>query len=356
MNPTSRIYVAGHRGLVGSALYRRLQSNGYVNLTARSHSRLNLSVKSDVEEFFAEEKPEYVLLAAAKVGGIYANYTYPVDFLLGNLNIQNNVIEAAWRTGVKGLLFLGSSCIYPRDAPQPLKEEYLLTGPLEPTNEAYAIAKIAGIELCKAYNRQYGTRFLGVMPTNLYGPNDSYDLQTSHALPALIRKFHLAKLAVLGDFEGIRRDEACYGKIPNDILAGLEAKRGVVVRLWGTGAPCREFLHVDDMAEACVFLMQRLEELFSDPCSSVRDRPIINIGCGKDNTIREVAEMVARVAGFDGTVEWDSSKPDGTPKKLLDVSRMSDLGWKAGICMEEGLRNTYEDYLRKLAGSKPCAM
>jgi GDP-L-fucose synthase len=345
MNQSSRIYVAGHRGLVGSALCRVLRAKGYTNLIARTHVELDLNVKSGVEKLFEEEKPEYVLLAAAKVGGIYANYTYPVDFLLSNLQIQNNVMEAAWRTGVKGLLFLGSSCIYPRGAPQPIKEECLLTGPLEPTNQAYAIAKIAGIELCKAYNRQYGMRYLGVMPTNLYGPNDNYDLQISHVLPALIRKFHLAKLAALGDFEGILRDEACHGKIPDEIMAGLKEKGGPRVRLWGTGAPYREFLHVDDMAEACLFLMERLEELFSSR-STTLDLPLINIGCGKDSTIREMAEIVAGVVGFTGTVEWDSSKPDGTPRKLLDVSCMSELGWKAGIPLEKGLRITYEEYLK----------
>ena len=263
MDSISRVYVAGHGGLAGSAICRQLRAKGYPNLIVRSHTQLDLSSKPDVEEFFALEKPEYIFLCAAKVGGIHANQTYPVDFLLSNLNIQNNVIEAAFRHGVRGLLFLASSCIYPREAPQPLREEYLLTGPLEPTNQPYALAKIAGIELCKAFNRQHGTNFLSVMPTNLYGPNDRYDLENSHLVPALIRKFHLGRLAAQGDFVSIGHDESRYGPIPQDVMDGLEKKGGPEIRLWGTGEPFRELLCADDMAEACVFLMERLEGLFS---------------------------------------------------------------------------------------------
>jgi GDP-L-fucose synthase len=348
MDSTSRIYIAGHTGLAGSAVCRQLRAKGYRDLIVRTHSQLDLTDKLEVEGLFSLEKPEYVFLCAGKVGGIHANNTYPVDFLLNNLSMQNNVIEAAWRHGVMGLLFLASSCIYPKDAPQPLREEYLLTGPLEPTNEPYAIAKIAGIELCKAYNRQYDTRFLSVMPTNLYGPNDHYDLENSHVLPALIRKFHLGRLAALGDFEGIRLDEARYGRIPEDVMAGLKKEGGPVIRLWGTGAPHREMLHADDMAEGCVFLMERHEKLFSEPGKMLSENPIINIGRGEDSTIRELADAVSRVVGFMGEVMWDASRPDGTPRKLLDVSIMTELGWKSAISLEEGLRTTYEDYVKRL--------
>lgn len=348
MNKTSKIYVAGHRGLVGSALVRQLLSLGYEDLFTRTHKELDLCRFHDVESFLAEQKPEYVFLAAARVGGIYANSRFPVDFLLDNLKIQNNVIEAAWRCGVKGLLFLGSSCIYPKHAPQPIREESLLTGPLEPTNEPYAIAKISGIELCEAYNRQYGTHFLGVMPTNLYGPNDHYDLENSHVLPSLIRKFHLAKLVLHRDWDNIRLDEALHGKIPKDVMSGLK-ETPPVVRLWGSGSPRREFLHVDDLANACVFLMNRLEDVLSDRCGSSPDRCIINIGCGTDLSVRELAELVAKVVGFDGAVDWDSTKPDGTPRKLLDVSRLSSMGWQSRISLEEGVRQTYEDYRRAVS-------
>lgn len=301
----------------------------------------NLAAQSHVKGSF--ETPEYVFLAAAKVGGIYANSVFPVDFLLENLKIQNNVIEAAWRYGVKGLIFLGSSCIYPKHAPQPIGEESLLTGPLEPTNEPYAIAKISGIELCEAFNRQHGTRFLSVMPTNLYGPNDRYDLEHSHVLPSLIRKFHLAKLALHEDWEAIRVDESLHGRIPEDVMSGLK-ETPPVVRLWGSGSPRREFLHVDDLADACVFLMERLERLFCDQCISFPDRRMINIGCGTDLSVRELAELTARVVGFDGPLDWDGTKPDGTPRKLLDVSRLSNLGWRSRISLEEGVRRTYQDY------------
>lgn len=305
MNVADRVYVAGHRGLVGSALVRRLHADGYENLILPTRAELDLTDAVAVSRFFEESRPRYVFLAAAKVGGIVANDTYPADFIRENLSIQLNVIDSAHRTGVDRLLFLGSSCVYPKHAPQPMKEEHLLTGPLEPTNEAYAIAKIAGLKMCEAYRRQYGSPFFGVMPTNLYGPNDNFDLETSHVLPALIRRFHEAKLA----------------GAPN-------------VTLWGTGSPRREFLHVDDLAEACVFLMRR-----DDP----PDR--VNIGWGRDITIRELAERVAAIVGYRGTLSWDSARPDGTPRKLLDTSQLTALGWKPAIGLEEGIRATYDWYV-----------
>jgi GDP-L-fucose synthase len=387
MKIDSRIYVAGHRGLVGSAIVRRLEAEGCSRVITRTHGESDLEKGEDVEALFAEERPEYVLLAAAVVGGIHANNSYPVDFLLRNLKIQNNVIEAAWRHGVKGLLFLGSSCIYPSLAPQPLREEYLLTGPLEPTNEPYAVAKIAGIELCEAFNRQYGTRFLSVMPTNLYGPNDNYDLESSHVLAALIRKFHLAKMASLGELHAIERDEKCYGPIPPGPCANLDAVARVngfapperpsrsgeqilpmdarpAVTLWGTGSPRREFLHSDDLADACAFLLGRLDDLFAanrpagagksstppaGPSRAQGSFHLINIGCGEDLTISELARTIARIVGYDGPIEWDRSKPDGTPQKLLDVSRLRGLGWKPRITLEEGIRKVYGEYLVNLA-------
>jgi len=374
MKPTSKIYVAGHRGLVGSALVRRLEAAGYANLLTRTHAELDLERQDQVDAFFAKERPDYVFLAAAKVGGIHANSTYPVDFLLRNLKIQNNVIEACWRHKVEGLLFLGSSCIYPGLAPQPLKEEYLLSSPLEPTNEPYAIAKIAGIELCEAFNRQYSTRFLSTMPTNLYGPNDNYDLENSHVLPALIRKFHLAKLALQGDWTAIKSDEERFGPIPSDVRSNLTAispsplsyssfgsyssthpsssNPSASITLWGTGSPRREFLYSDDLADACIFLMQQIDDIFSSrspllpvPSRSSAVAHLINIGYGSDLTIRELAEMVAGTGGFDGKPDWDSTKPDGTPKKLLDVSRLSALGWKPQVSLKSGIRMAYEDYL-----------
>lgn len=387
LNLESRIYIAGHRGLAGSALLRCLLGRGYSNLITCTHEELDLENQPAVERFFAEEQPEYVLLAAAKVGGIHANSTYPVDFLLRNLRIETNVIEASWRYQVKGLLFLGSSCIYPGLAPQPLKEEYVLTGLLETTNEPYAIAKIAGIELCEAYNRQYGTRFLSVMPTNLYGLNDNYDLEASHVLPAFIRKFHLAKLAARGDRDGIKRDEIRYGQIPADFLDAITGreppgepalssltqdpsyqKRHPAVKLWGTGSPRREFLFSDDLADACLFLMTRLDELFAgddiraatqhSPLStqhpalnpqhgSLAARHLINIGSGEDLAISELAAVVGRIVGYEGPVEWDSTKPDGTPQKLLDVSRITNLGWQPRTSLEEGIRLAYRNYLNK---------
>lgn len=344
---------------------RLLSAKGYSNLMTRSHSELDLERYDQVEAFFAKERPEYVFLAAAKVGGIHANSTYPVDFLLTNLKIQNHVTEACWRHGVKSLLFLGSSCIYPRSAPQPLKEEYLLTSLLEPTNEPYAIAKIAGIELCEAFNCQYGTRFLSAMPTNLYGPNDTYDLENSHVLPALIRKFHLAKLAGQGKWEAIKRDENRYGPIPGDFYAELtglappfpaspapDASIHTGITLWGTGSPRREFLYSDDLADACIFLMQDVDALFQashslalPKNSSLAARHVINIGSGHDLPIQELAGKIAGIVGYDGPVKWNSSKPDGTPQKLLDVSRLATLGWKPRFSLEEGIRAAYEDFL-----------
>jgi GDP-L-fucose synthase len=311
---SDRIYVAGHRGLAGSALVRRLRAADYENLVLRTHAELELADAAATRRFFEVERPQHVLLAAAKVGGILANDTMPAEFIRENLAIQTNVIHEAWRAGVSRLLFLGSSCIYPRDCPQPMKEEYLLTGPLEPTNRPYALAKIAGIEMCSAYNRQYGTQYLAVMPTNLYGPGDNYDLRTSHVLPALIRKAHEAK---------VRGDETLVA--------------------WGTGKPRREFLYSDDMADACAALLRLEDAQFGSAIGTYP--PLINIGSGSDLTIRELTEMVARVVGFKGSLQFDASKPDGAPRKLLDVSRMSRLGWAPRIGMEEGIALAYREFL-----------
>jgi GDP-L-fucose synthase len=307
MKPGARIYVAGHRGLVGSAIHRRLSADGHDSILVRSHAELELEDQAAVFRFFQEEQPEYVFLAAAKVGGILANSTVPADFIRSNLAIQSNVVEAAYRAGVRRLLFLGSSCIYPKFAEQPIKEEYLLSGKLEPTNEAYAVAKIAGIVLCQSYNRQYGTEFLSVMPTNLYGPGDNFDLQSSHVLPALMRKFHEAK------------------------QIGSE-----YVEVWGSGTPRREFLHVDDMASACVFLMSQTVE---DP------NEIVNVGCGVDVAIAELAATIKEIVGYDGEVRFDPTKPDGTPRKLLDVSRLKARGWEARISLRQGVERTYRWFL-----------
>jgi GDP-L-fucose synthase len=312
MENSSRIFVAGHRGLVGSAIRRELERQGYTNLLLKTRAELDLMSGPAVEKFFTEEQPEYVFLAAAKVGGILANNTYPADFIRDNLEIQTNVIDAAYRSGVKRLLFLGSSCIYPKLCPQPIKEEYLLTGPLEPTNRAYALAKIAGIEMCWSYNRQYGTQFLSAMPTNLYGPGDNFDLNKSHVLPALIRKAAEAKAA---------------------------GEKKIVV--WGTGTPRRELLYSDDLAEACVFLMSLPDAKFSTLLNSDQP-PLINIGTGHDLSIRELAELVCRVVGFEGSLEFDTTKPDGTPQKLMDSSRINALGWHSRTSLEEGIRLTYE--------------
>jgi GDP-L-fucose synthase len=305
VNSTDKIYIAGHSGLAGSALLRLLQQKGFSNIITSSSKEMDLRNQEAVRSFFEKEKPQYVFLAAAKVGGIIANNTYPAEFIYDNLMMESNIIHESYRNGVSKLLFLGSSCIYPKLAPQPLREEYLLSGYLEPTNEAYALAKIAGISLCQSYHRQYGCRFICVMPTNLYGPGDRYDLQNSHVLPALIRKFHEAK---------------------------IKGENKVIV--WGSGNPRREFLHVDDLANACFFLMQEYEE-----------PGIINIGLGKDNTIAELALLVKEITGFTGDLVFDKSKPDGTPRKLLDVEKINALGWKAAIELEEGIRNTYADFV-----------
>jgi GDP-L-fucose synthase len=318
MNKDSRIYIAGHRGLVGSAIYRKLEAEGYTNLITRSHQELDLMRQDDVEAFFESQGPEYVFLAAAKTGGILANNTFPADFIYENIMIQANVIDAAYRSTVKKLLFLGSSCIYPRDCPQPMKEEYLLSGKLEPTNEPYAIAKIAGIKMCQSYNRQYGTHFISVMPTNLYGPGDNFNLETSHVLPALIRKFSEAKMR---EASRVRADE----------------RKGVVT-VWGTGSPRREFLHIDDLADACLFIMNNY---YQDE--------IINIGVGKDISIEELAELIREIVGFEGEIRFDTSKPDGTPRKLLDIRRLESLGWRANISLREGIRQTYKWYLKNVS-------
>lgn len=305
MDISAKIYVAGHRGLVGSAILRKLKADGYTNLVYRTSSELDLRNQNEVVQFFENEKPEYVFLAAAKVGGIVANNTYPADFIRDNLMIQNNIIDASYQNGVKKLLFLGSTCIYPKFAPQPMKEEYLLTGELEPTNEPYAIAKIAGIKMCQSYNRQYGTKYISVMPTNLYGPNDNFDLETSHVLPALIRKFHEAKI-----------NNSSY------------------VEVWGTGTPKREFLYSDDLADACVFLMNNYE-----------DNEIVNIGVGEDISIKELAELISTVVGYNGEITFNTTKPDGTPRKLVDVTKINGLGWKASTSLEEGLKETYHCFI-----------
>lgn len=308
MNPSDRIYVAGHRGLAGSAIVRALRKHGCTDIVVRTHEELDLTDARAVEAFFDTERPAYVFLAAARVGGILANAKEPVEYLTQNLSIQNNVITNAHRTGVKKLLFLGSSCVYPRLAPQPIKEEYLLSGPLEDTNRAYAVAKIAGIELCQAYRREYGDNFIAVMPTNLYGPNDRFDPERSHVLPAMILKFHRAR-----------------------------SQKQPFVELWGTGEPRREFLHADDFAEACVFLMQKYD-----------GADIVNIGTGEDITVRELAELVRSVVGFEGEVRWDASKPDGVPRKLLDVSRIHALGWRHSVGLKEGIRMTCEWYAQNV--------
>jgi len=314
----SKIYVAGHRGLVGSALMRQLKAAGYRNFVTRTHAELDLTDQVAVRGFFSEEKPEYVFLAAARVGGIHANNTYPAEFIFSNLAIQTNIIHSSWQHNVERLLFLGSSCIYPRECPQPMKEEYLLTGPLETTNRPYALAKIAGIEMCWSYNRQYGTRYLAAMPTNLYGPGDNYDLQNSHVLPALIRKMHEAKLR--GDTEMV---------------------------VWGTGTPRREFLYSDDMADACVYLMNMPDEQF---LSLLKEEvaPLINVGCGTDQSILELAELVKQVVGFEGDLKFDTSKPDGTPRKLLDVGKIGQYGWKVKTGLKDGIKFAYSDYLQTI--------
>jgi GDP-L-fucose synthase len=357
MNLDSKIYIAGHRGLVGSALVRCLNAKGYNNLVTRTHAELELRDQTAVRTFFAQEKPEYVILAAAKVGGIHANNTYPAEFIHDNLAIQTNVIHSARQHNVTRLLFLGSSCIYPKNAPQPMKEEYLLTGPLELTNRPYALAKIAGIEMCWSYNRQYGTRYMAAMPTNLYGPGDNYELNDSHVLPAMIRKLHLAKLAQQGDLTGIIQNEANFGKIPADVKAmiGLSPQSSVLsprnsVALWGTGTPRREFLYSEDMADACVFLLEQSQEKLASLFNNEQP-PLVNIGCGEDLTIRELAELVAEVVGFKGSLTFDASKPDGTMRKVTDVSRINELGWQHKMQLKNGIILSYRDMLSAIQDS-----
>jgi GDP-L-fucose synthase len=378
MRTEDSIFLAGHRGMVGSAIFRRLRSDGYDNIITRTHGELDLTDQKAVREFFNNEKIDYVIIAAAKVGGIHSNNTYPADFIYNNLMIEANIIHEAWMAGIKRLLFLGSSCIYPKHSVQPMKEEALLSGLLEPTNEAYAIAKIAGIKLCEFYNRQYGTRYRSVMPTNLYGHNDNFDLKNSHVLPALIRKLHLAKLAEHDDWEGINKDELQYGTIPEDIKESLtsiskqnrkspsQGRSGII--LWGSGLPMREFLYVDDMAAACILLINLSDErydalrstrfLASDKKSNTTASETdmvgnddltkvshINIGAGSDMTIRELAEITKEVVGYKGDVIWDRSKPDGMPRKLLDISRLNSIGWKPEVKLKEGIARTYASYI-----------
>ncbi len=349
MDKNSKIYVAGHTGLVGSSLVRSLKSKGYSNLIFRDFEDLNLLRQVEVEAFFEKEKPEYVFLAAARVGGILANSTYTAQFIYENLMIAANVIDSSYKYGVKKLLNLGSSCIYPKLAPQPLKEEYLLTSLLEPTNEAYAVAKIAAIKLCRYYNQQYGTNFISVMPTNLYGPGDNFNLETAHVLPMLVRKFHLAKMLFEGNYAAINADIKKYPlgsgrderinpddkKSIDDLLGEIGITNGCV-KIWGTGKPYREFLYSDDLADACVFLMEKYD--FKDIGE------FVNIGCGEDRTILEYAELIKDVVGFKGEILTDPSRPDGTPRKLLDVSRLTALGWKRRISMEDGLKQYYKHY------------
>ena len=326
MNKNSKIYIAGHRGLVGSALIRNLKAAGYTNLILRTHAELDLTDQAATEAFFSHEKPDYVFLAAAKVGGILANNSYPAEFIRDNLAIQTNIIHAAYKNNITRLMFLGSSCIYPKLAPQPMKEEYLLTGPLEPTNRPYALAKIAGIEMCWSYNRQYGTKYLAVMPTNLYGPGDNYHLENSHVIPALIRKFHEAKR--------------------------VNAKEVVV---WGTGTPKREFLYSEDMSDACIYLMNLPNDAFDgllgsdETVSGKFEPPLVNIGVGEDVSIGDLAELVKQVVGYGGEIIFDTSKPDGTPRKLMDVSRLNKLGWSAPTSLLTGLSRAYADFLSHYA-------
>src|SRR5664280_3688668 len=396
MEKNSKIYIAGHNGMVGSAIHRNLMAKGYSNFVFTPFPPYDLTDQKNVADFFEKEKPEYVVLAAAKVGGILSNNKYRAQFIYENLMIQNNIIHQSYVNGVKKLLFLGSSCIYPGNCPQPIKEEYLLTGELEYTNEPYAIAKIAGIKMCESYNLQYGTNFISVMPTNLYGPNDNYNLETSHVLPALIRKMHLGRCLENSDWESIRKD---FKKYPvegrnensgnNEILEILskygiclatsnqpyeiaqspgfsnisQGQQQVTISLWGTGSPYREFLYVDDLADACVFLMQKVDfkdllaispephalspvpsEISHKPNADIKNTHI-NIGTGRDLTIKELAELVKNTIGFKGQLEWDSTKPDGTFRKLLDVSKINKLGWKEKISLDEGIKLVYNKYL-----------
>lgn len=351
MKKDAKIYIAGHMGMVGSAIRRKLEAEGYKNLVFRNIVELDLIDQQAVEQFFTQEKPEYVIIAAAKVGGIHANNTYRAQFLYENLMIQSNIIHTSWRHGVKKLLFLGSSCIYPKLAPQPLKEEYLLTGELEPTNEPYAIAKIAGIKMCENYYRQYGCDYISVMPTNLYGPNDNYNLETSHVLPALIRKMFLAKCLENRELKRIEKNLGFTGsnnckenvnirELKKYGISWDSTTQKVKLSLWGTGNPYREFLHVDDMASACIYILKNIsaEQLYGMGITH------LNIGSGKDLQIKDIANIIADIAGFNGEINWDSTKPDGTPRKLMDVSRLNELGWTYQIPLEEGIAKVFKDY------------
>ena len=353
-NKESKIFVAGHRGMVGAAIVRQLQEAGFGDIVTRSHRQLDLTDGRATREFFQTQGIDQVVLAAAKVGGIQANNTYPAEFIYENIQIAANVIHEAWQAGVRHLLFLGSSCIYPKLAPQPIREEDLLTGTLEPTNEPYAIAKIAGIKLCEAYNRQYGVHYRSVMPTNLYGPGDSYDLANSHVIPAMIRKLHLARLAGEQNWTAIERNAQIYGAIPADVRAALavdDSLRPVdgagaqpKALLWGSGTPRREFLHVDDMARASIHVMGLAASHFAAPAPS-----FFNVGSGIDHSIKEMAVMIAELVGFTGTIEFDAQKPDGTPQKLMDSSRLRQLGWQPHYNLQSGLRHAFNDYLARLA-------
>lgn len=371
MEKTGKILVTGAAGMVGSAIIRALLAQGFTNIVGTIHrtvpdfgpeakdkvrlERLNLLDQRAVGELFAKEQPGQVFLAAAKVGGIHANNTYPADFIHDNLVIQTNVIHHAYLTKVDRLLFLGSSCIYPKLCPQPIKEEYLLTGPLEETNKAYALAKIAGIEMCWSYNRQYGCKFIPVMPTNLYGENDTFNLEDSHVLPALMRKFHLAKLASTGNLSALQRDEQRFGRIPCDVRAAIglsedsssisKTAEQINVIVWGSGTPKREFLHVDDLAGACVHILSLPSSIFDNQFAQ-QENPLFNIGTGTDLTIRELAELIKEVVEYDGAIVWDSSKPDGTPRKVLDTSKVNQLGWQANILLHQGIKRIYQWYLR----------
>lgn len=353
MNPHEKIFVAGHRGMVGSAIVRQLNRRGYENIVTRSHTELDLTDQAAVRTFFQAEKVDRVVLAAAKVGGIHANNIYRADFIYVNLMIQANVIHQAFSSGVQNLLFLGSSCIYPKLAPQPMKEVHLLTGTLEPTNEPYAIAKIAGIKMCESYNRQYNTCYRSVMPTNLFGPMDNYHLENSHVIPAMLRKYHLAKLAIDGNVEAIISDEERYGIIPKDIsraigyiaeTKSLKKEHTPKVILWGTGSPRREFLHVDDMAAACIHVMHLDQSHF------IGENPsFLNVGTGEDIAIGETAKLIAGLVGYRGETVYDSDQPDGTPRKLLDTRRINDLGWKPRFSFSDGLEDAYLSYKREIA-------
>jgi GDP-L-fucose synthase len=368
MQKDSKIFVAGHKGLVGSALVRNLKKKGYNNLVLRTSSELDLSDQKATAEFFETEKPEYVFLAAAKVGGMIANNTYRGYFIYENMQIQNNVIHYSYKNDVKKLLFLGSSCIYPKECPQPIKEEYLLTGTLEYTNEPYAIAKIAGIKMCESYNIQYGTNYIPVMPTSLYGDNDNYDLEKSHVLPALTRKMHLGKCLMNNDWGAIRRDlnklpiEGVGGNADEQEIIQILAKYGISfdgskasLALWGTGKPLREFLNSDDMADACVFIMENIDfkdlveirkkELSEEEAKDVKNT-FLNIGIGKDETIKDLALLIKDIVGFEGELNWDTSKPDGTYRKLMNVDKLNALGWKPGISLRDGLTANYNKYIQ----------